>query len=94
MIRKSAAALAEEMLFVISSPIYTRRPRQKKKKKKFKGKLIGNEPMLLTVQHTTEDLAFPTLRVCVSPWLEAVSVLSGVSQCRQMRSHYASLPQG
>lgn len=23
-----------------------------------------------------------------------VSVLSGVSQCRQMRSHYASLPQG
>ena len=90
MIRKSAAALAEEMLFVISSPIYTRRPRQKKKKKK----LIGNEPTLLTVQHTTEDLAFPTLRVCVSPWLEAVSVLSGVSQCRQMRSHYASLPQG
>lgn len=96
MIRKRAAVLAEEMLFCyfITHLHMQIPPKYKRKKNQREINRQQTTAFNSTAHHTTEDLAFPTLPVCVSPWLEAVSVLSGVSQCRQMRSHYASLPQG
>lgn len=47
----------------------------------------------ITGHHRGPSL-FHSAGLRLSPAGRRVSVLSGVSQCRQMRSHYANLPQG
>lgn len=47
----------------------------------------------ITAHHSGPSL-FHSACLCLSLAGRRVSVLSGVSQCRQMRSHYANLPQG